>query len=173
VKARPRAWLSFAALLFSGCMATSESTGLPLRPSDAGTRDAFGLRDTGTRDIGTFLGDATTDGGLPAYTWSEHVRPIVRAKCSDRCHGMTPAEDAPMSIVTYADTQADAPRLVIPVFQAMALRVQDRVNPMPPGPDHPVEPTPDPLTEEEIEIIRIWALLGGAEGEPEDAGVLD
>lgn len=136
-----------------------------IKPSDSGTRDAFGLRDTGTRDIGAFLSDASADGGLPNYTWSEHVGPIVRAKCQ-QCHGAMPAQDAPMSIVTYADTQEDAPRLVIPVFQAMAQRVQDSVDPMPPV----TEPA---LTAEEQQIIVIWAELGGPEGEPEDAGLGD
>jgi gluconolactonase len=177
--ARRCAWIFMLLPAASGCLASPGQMFEPLG-LDGEVRDARGLRDSGHRDIGLWANldaeelpdNGDLDGGLPTYTWYQHVEPIVVAKCQ-RCHGDPPAENAPYSIVTYAQTQAQAPALTVPVYERMSLRVQSPDAPMPPRmPPHPFPPPPEPLTVDEIEIIRIWALIGAPAGMP-DAGIPD
>ncbi|MCK6547112.1 hypothetical protein L6R52_14780, partial [Myxococcota bacterium] len=118
-------------------------------------------RDAEPEDVGP-----PPDAGLPTYTWSQHVQPIIAARCLD-CHGAQPMFGAPMSLVTYADTQVILPLRDKPVHQLMAERVKS-TNPnlrMPYG-----RPA---LSAVEIELVEFWSAVGALEGDPADAGLHD
>lgn len=180
--ARRGAWCLLLALGGAGCLAQpGENLDLNGGGRDGGTRDARGVRSTEHRDVGLYASlDAMEppdtgdpDGGLPYYNWIEHVQPIVIAKCQ-RCHGAMVAEGAPYPLMTYAQTQATSPAYSVPVHQRMSIRAQDQNAPMPPRmPPHPIPPAPDPLTLQEIEILRVWSLIGAPEGPLPDAGLPD
>jgi hypothetical protein len=91
-----------------------------------------------------------------APTFSQHVAPIVYAKCI-QCH--RPGEVAPMSLINYRDVQP----------WAASIRTQLMARTMPPFHSHSryglVISTPR-LTEQEIDTIVRWVDRGAPEGDP-------
>ena len=91
-----------------------------------------------------------------APTFSQHVAPIVYAKCL-RCH--QPGEVAPMSLINYRDVQP----------WAGSIRRQLLERTMPPFHSHSryglLVDTPR-LTQHEIDTIVRWVDTGAPEGDP-------
>jgi hypothetical protein len=89
-------------------------------------------------------------------TFSQHVAPIVYAKCT-QCH--RPGEVAPMSLINYRDVQPWAP----------SIRKQLVERSMPPFHSHSryglLISTPR-LTDQEIDTIVRWVDAGAPEGDP-------
>ena len=91
-----------------------------------------------------------------APTFSQHVAPIVYAKCI-QCH--RPGEVAPMSLINYRDVQP----------WARSIRTQLVERTMPPFHSHSryglLLNTPR-MTEQEIDTIVRWVDTGAPEGDP-------
>lgn len=167
---------SLSLVVSIGCSESPQPDGLVARDAATTTTDGSSAADAGPEQDAGFDTDAAetgdtgtieNDGGLPRYTWWQHVQPIVAAKCQ-LCHAEPPQFGAPRALVSYEDTQ----RLVVssgaPVHVEMVQRIHAAQNPMPP-------PSQPPLTAAEKEIIRIWSLIGAPEGTPpgDDAGVTE
>lgn len=90
------------------------------------------------------------------YTWIRDVEPIVRVKCQ-LCHSRPLVGGAPYPLQTYADVKGNTTS-GMPLYEVMAFRVVAPQNPMPP-------PSQPQLTDEEKQIIALWALAGAPEGE--------
>jgi hypothetical protein len=91
-----------------------------------------------------------------APTFSQHVAPIVYAKCV-QCH--RPGEVAPMSLINYRDVQP----------WARSIRTQLVERTMPPFHSHSrygLLVTTPRLTEQEIATIVRWVDTGAPEGDP-------
>lgn len=95
-------------------------------------------------------------GPVLAPTFSQHVAPIVYAKCI-QCH--RPGEVAPMSLISYRDVEP----------WAGSIRTQLVQKTMPPFHGHSryglLLNTPR-LTQDEIETIVRWVDTGAPEGDP-------
>jgi gluconolactonase len=89
--------------------------------------------------------------GRPPFGFAD-VEPILRASCQT-CHSSPPQNQAPMPLVTYADTQA-ASRSGRPVFEVMGRRIDDALSPMPPA---------GALDAASRRILRAWAATGAPE----------
>jgi hypothetical protein len=93
---------------------------------------------------------------IVAPTFSEHVAPIIYAKCI-QCH--RPGEVAPISLINYRDVQP----------WASSIRKQLVERTMPPFHSHSryglLVNTPR-LTEHEIDTIVRWVDTGAPEGDP-------
>jgi hypothetical protein len=86
------------------------------------------------------------------------VSDILIANCQ-MCHGATPANGAPMSLVTLSDLAAAARTVPsMTVYQLMLQRVQDRARPMPPDPTKH-------LSDGAIATLQAW-VSSGAQGGP-------
>lgn len=90
------------------------------------------------------------------YTWVHDVEPIVRAKCQ-LCHNRPLVGGAPYPMVTYEDVTAHTDA-GLALYEVMAFRVVAPQNPMPP-------PSQPALTEEEKQIIALWAQAGAPQGD--------
>lgn len=91
-----------------------------------------------------------------APTFSQHVAPIVYAKCI-QCH--RPGEVAPMSLINYSDVQ--------PWTTSIRTQLVERT--MPPFHSHSrygLLVTTPRLTEQEIDTIVRWVDTGAPEGDP-------
>ena len=91
-----------------------------------------------------------------APTFSQHVAPIVYAKCI-QCH--RPGEVAPMSLINYRDVQP----------WTTSIRTQLVQRTMPPFHSHSrygLLVTTPRLTEQEIATIVRWVDTGAPEGDP-------
>jgi cytochrome c553 len=91
------------------------------------------------------------DGGAAA-TFCDVLTVMKTAKCGS-CHGAETAAGAPMSLVTYADFQADA--VLTPgkkVYEVTQTRMKDTRRPMPPRGVRPAA---------ELQVIDSW-IAGGA-----------
>ncbi len=103
---------------------------------------------------GTGGGGFTGDGG--SYTCD--VQGIVETRCLD-CHSNPPRFGAPMSLASWADTQATSAQYPgQKVYQRMAFRVADAAAPMP-------QPPNAPLTQEQVAAVQNWAAAGAPEGD--------
>ena len=91
-----------------------------------------------------------------APTFSQHVAPIIYAKCI-QCH--RPGEVAPMSLINYREVQP----------WATSIRAQLTQRTMPPFHSHSrygfVVNTPR-LTEQEVDTVVRWVDTGAPEGDP-------
>jgi len=110
----------------------------------------------------TFLATGRqTPGPPPVPTFNKDVAPILYANCVT-CH--RPNEVAPFSLLTYADVQPRARRIV----EATSKRI------MPPWkPEHGfgIFANERRLTDEQIAIVKRWADAGAPEGDPKDTPV--
>jgi hypothetical protein len=91
-----------------------------------------------------------------APTFSQHVAPIVYAKCI-QCH--RPGEVAPMSLINYRDVQ--------PWAKSIRMQLVERT--MPPFHSHSrygLLVTTPRLTEQEIDTVVRWVDTGAPEGDP-------
>ena len=80
------------------------------------------------------------------------VQQVLVAKCQT-CHNGN-REQAPMPLLTYADTQAPAPSNPgEQVWQRIGVRIESKANPMPPG-------TAEPLADAERQVLRAWVEAG-------------
>lgn len=94
----------------------------------------------------------TTSGALPC-----DVSQILSTKCQ-MCHGATPANGAPMPLVTAADLNAPAKsNAMLKVYQMVLMRVQDTARPMPPDPTQH-------LSDAMIATLQTWANGGAKPG---------
>lgn len=114
---------------------------------------------TGTGGGGSFTGD----GG----SYSCDVESIVQSRCLD-CHSSPPRFGAPMSLETYADTQANSAQYPgQKIYQRMAFRVADDASPMPQVPNAR-------LTADQITTMQNWAASGAQPGSCSyDAGTIE
>lgn len=108
--------------------------------------------------------DAAAPAALPCA-----VDEVLRAKCQ-QCHGHPTAQTAPMSLTTWDELHALAPEhrdMPAPVFERMAMRLHDRLRPMPPR-DQPQ------LSESELAVLDEWLAAGAKSGEPcaQEAGAM-
>lgn len=84
--------------------------------------------------------------------WCE-ARATIEAKCQ-RCHGSVPANGAPFSLLTYADTQREhAPGSGIPMYRRMSDMIRERR--MPPV-ELAIEPAVEPLDLYEQDVLLVW-----------------
>jgi hypothetical protein len=97
------------------------------------------------------------------------VDAVLRAKCQG-CHNTTPLFGAPMSLVTYDDTQKPAvTNSAVKVWQMMQTRVHGTTSPMP-----PIGQTA--LTSTELSALDTWFSSGAPGSSPtcsNDGGVVD
>ncbi|MBJ6367088.1 hypothetical protein [Snuella sedimenti] len=77
-----------------------------------------------------------TDG----VTYDADIKSIMTSDCTS-CHGSTPTQNAPMSLVTYAQVKANVDKIIT--------RVNSSSNPMPPSPN-------SPLSQSEKNLIQQW-----------------
>ena len=141
-----------------------EEDSTPSKPvvKDAGKASASGKPDAGTAKPATDVGQASggkADGGAgdkaPASTggsslWCDALK-VFEDKCQS-CHGSSTAAGAPMSLVTFADTTAQAPVTKgKKVYEVVGTRVHDAKKPMPPG---------EPLSAAELAPIDAWIAAG-------------
>lgn len=95
---------------------------------------------------------AAAGGTLPC-----EVSQLLQASCGS-CHGATPSNGAPMSLVTHADLLAPAPSNPMrKVHELLAVRVEDRARPMPPDPTKR-------LSDAAIAQLKSWSAAGAAAG---------
>jgi len=88
------------------------------------------------------------------------VDTILRERCQ-LCHGRPTAQTAPMSLTTWQDLHAQAPKhreTPAKVYERMLARLHDEQRPMPPR-DQPQ------LSEAELAILDAWLAGGAASGE--------
>jgi hypothetical protein len=149
------------ALLLSAC---TTGISVPHPDGDGGTSTGGGSQ-SGTGGSGGGSG-STGGGAASSATYACDVGPIVNARCLD-CHSSPPRFGAPMSLVTYADTQADSAQYPgQKIYQRMAARVADPRLPMP-------QPPNAPLTAEQIAAIQGWAGAGAPQGDATTCAVPD
>jgi hypothetical protein len=93
-----------------------------------------------------------TTGALPCA-----ISEILATNCQS-CHGATPLNGAPMSLVTLTDLRAPAHSDASHnVFELAAQRIQDRARPMPPDPTKR-------LSDAAISALQSWAASGAQPG---------
>jgi hypothetical protein len=126
-------------------------------PGNTGAKDAgkaTATKDAGKKDAGASAPSGDAGGGDKSPTkpaigsslWCDALK-VFEDKCQS-CHGASTAAGAPMSLVTFADTIAPAPvSKGKKVYEAVAVRIHDAKNPMPPG---------MPLTAAELAPIDAW-----------------
>src|SRR5438876_2888801 len=104
---------------------------------------------------GTGAGGAPSSGGggqLPCA-----IASVLAGKCQS-CHGATPLYGAPMSLMTYANTQAPAfSNPSLKVWQMMQMRVHSTTSPMPPAGQPPLATT-------ELAALDSWFSAGAPAG---------
>lgn len=84
--------------------------------------------------------------------WCE-VREVLAKKCQ-RCHAAPPLNGAPISLMSYADTQRDyPPGSGHPVYSRMHELVRQRR--MPPV-GQVLDPPVEPLDEQEKDVLLVW-----------------
>jgi hypothetical protein len=85
------------------------------------------------------------------------VSQILASNCQS-CHGVTPANGAPMSMVTWNDLTAPARSdMSHKVFELVTMRIVDRARPMPPDPTKR-------LSDTAIATLQAWAAAGASPG---------
>jgi len=85
------------------------------------------------------------------------VSKVLKASCGE-CHGATPLNGAPMSLVSYADLTAPARSdPTHKVYELVAARVEDRARPMPPDPTKR-------LPDASIAMLKSWSAAGAMAG---------
>lgn len=135
-----------------GGQVTDPSTGAS-GESGAGMAGSAGANGTGG-ESGALTGSGATTGG--ADLWCQ-ARTVFRDACQT-CHGSELVGGAPMSLVTYEDTQApsvfDATKTV---YEAVAARVHDAARPMPPV-------SHDPLSSDQLAALDAWIEAGAPNG---------
>ncbi|MEW5852348.1 MAG: hypothetical protein AB2A00_26390 [Myxococcota bacterium] len=135
--------------------ASSSSSGASSSSSGAANTSSSGAASSSSSGAGSSSGGSS---GTP--TFHQDIRPILAEHCW-MCHGTQRCYGAPMSLVTYADTQEDAPSGLGFVYERMAERTSAVSNAMPPG---------APLDSATRDIIRRWAEAGAPEGTPVSGG---
>jgi Copper type II ascorbate-dependent monooxygenase, C-terminal domain len=102
-------------------------------------------------------GMTTTSSGTVSGSVPCDVGQILSSKCQS-CHGATPSNGAPMSLVTAADLNAPAKsNPMLKVYELALMRVQDRARPMPPDPTQH-------LSDDMIATLQSWANAGAKPG---------
>ena len=116
-------------------------------------------------DTGVAIDAGVDAGGVTGeVTWVRDIEPIVRVRCQP-CHTQPPANGAPFSLLTYNSTQLVGTGGA-PIYERMAIRVQDTNNPMPPA-------TQPRLSALEIELLAAWAQQDAPLGMIPDSGIPD
>jgi hypothetical protein len=104
---------------------------------------------------GTMVAPPTATGILPCG-----VSKALVANCQS-CHGATPIGGAPMSLVTYADVQAQAKtKPTLKVSELMKMRLHDQAKPMPPG---------GMISAMDLQTLDTWLNAGAQAGAAADA----
>lgn len=106
------------------------------------------------------------DGGVAGVlepTWHEVVFPIIQQRCwgGGACHVRPLDPGIPHALETYADALQPSRQGNL-IYEEMAVRVQDLVNPMPPRGQPQLNP-------QQIRFFARWAQLGAPEGDPNAA----
>jgi uncharacterized membrane protein len=115
--------------------------GSPASPSFAGA--ALDASDPTTADISfAQCGTSPATGTIPAA-----VSTVLQAKCQ-ACHGLTPMNGAPISLVSYADVHVNFGP--VPTYQVIDLLIQPGADP-----HMPFESAP-PLTAAEFMTLESW-----------------
>jgi hypothetical protein len=139
-------WL--LALCLSGCF-PEENVGA----SGTGSGGSSPRGSGGATGSGGAPGNGGAGGGLPC-----DVAAVLKAKCQG-CHAATPLSGAPMSLLTYADTQAPAPSSAsTPVWKSMQVRVHSTTMTVMPPRGQPS------LTSAELATLDGWFAAGAPAG---------
>ena len=77
-------------------------------------------------------------------TYVGNVKAIIDSRCIS-CHGTTPTQNAPMSLVTYTQVKS--------YVDGIISRINSTTSPMPPSPNSPLSPT-------QIDLIEQWKADG-------------
>lgn len=141
-----------------------ESGDDPRETMDAGKRPSQDAGSGKRTDAGTPAKPTEPSGGEPGEKSDEKsalpcdVGAILTAHCGE-CHGEETAFGAPMSLVSWEDLQAPAPKTKgKKTFDVTLARVKDDAKPMPPAPH-------ERLSDADVKVLEDWIAAGAPRGE--------